>query len=1091
MAFTLIINVFCSFAFCMMCTSLVGASEGPLVKLNNGVQYQGKTEHDGDSFRGIRYGQSPEGVLRFAPPLIYTPSTNDVIDATKLGFVCPQSSCTNTGCSEDCLLLNIFTGTNATTQAIDSGNLLPVAIFVHGGSYMSGSGNLYPGGPLVNFMDGKGIVVTINYRLGALGFLGSSQLRVLDTQDSSTGNMGIQDQRLAFQWVKENIAAFGGNADKVMIFGESAGAGSMTMHLTMKKSFGLYSRAVLESGAFAEWNMQPMSHAQNYYDAFISFVDCTAEDIECLQALSLDEIHTAYKAIAGDVSSSDPFIFGPTIDGVEATVHPWITAANDDVNKVPIMFGTNRDEGSMFCDLQKDATMDDLHDYWTLYDVDDAGQEVLTGVYLDGKTYPKLDGATEYWWAGMRSLGDEAMSCPANYAATQLHNHQPVFQHFFQRVTNYANKNDGLVIHGSELPFVLHLKNIFFNIKDRKMSDIMSSYWTNFLLSEKGDPNEHHAGSKLLPDWPQYTDTNPSVLNIVDYDNIQSVQSLKQAECDFWIPFVNQSIYDITIAKTLPVPQTSQPPNNGKTALDEYVWAEDNNYGWTELKEHEISGKGILHFNKGWKGYTLNVTSQQWLTPEDFASTSSSGSIWYHILVVIVPDDVKYKNNASMYITGWGQPNPDGSNLPTAKDEDIRTAAALAISTGIITGCLFQIPNEHTTFASDPIQKSRGEDAIIAFTWDHFLNNPQDTEWLLRFPMVKGSLRAMDAMTEFVSKKLPDLETSLDYYTVAGASKRGWTTWDLGAVDPDRVVAIVPIVLDAINFVEVMHHQYQSYDGWSWALSDYLDMNIMSRIDDPNMLSLQKLVDPYFYRNRLTMPKLVVNAVADEFQQPDDTRYWWDEMPGPKHFIMTPNAEHSEATGILEIVPAISVWINNLVEDKIIPEFTWDISDETGAITATLNEYGDVKEARVWYAYSCGNNPDGKKRRDFRIANTDSPCECGIEAQGMCVNLKSFWTPKKLIEDKNADGMRTYTAQIDAPDDGRWVAFFIDIVYAKNKIDALIPKIDILPGFIPRDLIQRLQFTTEVSVWPNTFPYPGCGIQDGVDTGIDCAGTIR
>ena len=92
--------------------------------------------------------------------------------------------------------------------------------------------------------------------------------------------------------------------------------------------------------------------------------------------LSLDEIHTAYKAVAGEVSSSDPFIFGPTIDGVEATVHPWIAAANGDVNKVPIMFGTNRDEGSMFCDLQKDATMDDLHDYWNIYDVDAAGQEV-------------------------------------------------------------------------------------------------------------------------------------------------------------------------------------------------------------------------------------------------------------------------------------------------------------------------------------------------------------------------------------------------------------------------------------------------------------------------------------------------------------------------------------------------------------------------------------------------------------------------------------------------------------------------------------------------------------------------------------------
>lgn len=530
------------FALYILYASFVCASEGPLVKLNNGIQYQGKTEHDGDSFRGIRYGQSPEGVLRFAPPQMYVPSTDDVVDATKLGHVCPQNSCTNTGCSEDCLLLNIFTGTNVTTQAIADGNLLPVAIFVHGGSYTSGSGNIYPGGPLVNFMNGKGIVVTINYRLGALGFLGSSQMRAIDSKDGSTGNMGIQDQRLAFQWVKDNIASFGGNADKVMIFGESAGAGSMTMHLTMKKSFGLYSRAILESGAFAQWNMQPMWHAQNYYDAFISFVDCVAEDMICLQALSLDEIHTAYSAVAQDVLSTDPFILGPTVDGVEATVHPWVAASNGNVNKVPIMFGTNRDEGSMFCDLQEDATLGDLHDFWTMCDVDVAGQEVLTSIYLDDKSYPNLDGATNNWWAGMRSLGDNAMSCPANYAAEQLHAQQPVYQYFFQHVSNYANDHDGLVIHGSELPFVLHLKNIFLNIKDRKMSDIMSSYWTNFLLSENGNPNEHHSDYKPLPDWPQYTDTNPSILNIVDYNNIQSIQTLKKAECDFWIPFVNQSI---------------------------------------------------------------------------------------------------------------------------------------------------------------------------------------------------------------------------------------------------------------------------------------------------------------------------------------------------------------------------------------------------------------------------------------------------------------------------------------------------------------------------------------------------------------------
>jgi para-nitrobenzyl esterase len=254
--------------------------------------------------------------------------------------------CTRQGCSEDCLYLNVFTAKNSTEETTASGDLLPVALFVHGGSYKSGSSNLYPAGELANYWDGKAIVVTINYRLNVFGFLGSESLRSLDTNDGSTGNQGIQDQRLAMQWVRDNIKAFGGDASKVMIFGESAGAGSMTMHLTMKKSFGLYRRAILESGSFTQWSMQSMQHAQSSFDAFLAQTTCSnsGDDdkiVSCLQSLSTEAVNNAMAAMdMPSVPENDPYFpFSPTADGVEATTAAWIAAADGDVNDVPILHG--------------------------------------------------------------------------------------------------------------------------------------------------------------------------------------------------------------------------------------------------------------------------------------------------------------------------------------------------------------------------------------------------------------------------------------------------------------------------------------------------------------------------------------------------------------------------------------------------------------------------------------------------------------------------------------------------------------------------------------------------------------------------------
>lgn len=140
-------------------------------------------------------------------------------------------------------------------------------------------------------------------------------------------------------------------------------------------------------------------------------------------------------------------------------------------------------------------------------------------------------------------------------------------------------------------------------------------------------------------------------------------------------------------------------------------------------------------------------------------------------------------------------------------------------------------------------------------------------------------------------------------------------------------------------------------------------MNITMRFGDPNIRLLQQMEDPYFYRDRLTMPKFVVSAAMDEFMQPDDTQYWWAQMPGPKYFMLAPNTEHEMPTGLAEIVPAVSAFTiaNNLGQE--LPKFDWTMDEEgTGELIATLEYDGEIVDATLWWAYSCGvNHWDGSK----------------------------------------------------------------------------------------------------------------------------------
>lgn len=481
---------------------------------------------------------------------------------------------------------------------------------------------------------------------------------------------------------------------------------------------------------------------------------------------------------------------------------------------------------------------------------------------------------------------------------------------------------------------------------------------------------------------------------------------------------------------------------------------------------------GILENKVKWTGYVLNVTSQKWLEEEDFDFSPFGGKpighIWWHMVVVIVPENVRVFDTGILWITGGDNDSEDP--VPKSSDEEIVAMSVAAARTGMPCAYLGQVPNQHIVFSADSEKKHRSEDATIAFTWSQFVDNPTLTEWPLRLPMTKAAVKTMDAVSEFMANPPSDLtiKANLTKFGVAGASKRGWTTWTTGAVDNERVIGIVPIVMDALNFLPNIHHHYRAYGGWSFALKDYYERNFTQCLDHPNTATLMKIVDPYWYADRLTMPKLVVNSGMDEFFLPDDTSYWWDAMAEPKHFLMEPNTEHSQATGILELVPDMATFFNAVVDKDEIPTFNWTIDrNGTGDIevhVATPPEGVELKQVAMWHATTCNS-----ERRDFLVVSNgwgknETTClPCGVKVKGLCANLAVFWEMEKLEE--TSEGSGTYVAHRDVPSNDRWTAFFVDVQYQPSS------NRELTWPFLPKN---DFEFTTGVSIVPDTFPFADC-----------------
>src|SRR5258706_14914147 len=370
-----------------------------------------------------------------------------------------------------------------------------------------------------------------------------------------------------------------------------------------------------------------------------------------------------------------------------------------------------------------------------------------------------------------------------------------------------------------------------------------------------------------------------------------------------------------------------------QTALDRYAAQRDPVYGWKLIRT--IPGEG-------YQTHVLELTSRTWRTEKDV-----DRPVWKHWLTIVRPDRVT--TNKALLMIGGGKNGDPAPEKPSAR------AVLIAPETGSVVADLGMVPNQPLRF-TDSMDKPRSEDDLIAYSRVKHFTTKDDT-WLVRLAMVKSGVRAMDAIQEFLASEA-GAKLKVDQFVVEGGSKRGWTTCLVGAVDP-RVVAIMPVVIDALNSEAITKHHFEAYGFFSSSLNDYVRHGLFpGKIGTPEYQAVMKIEDPYQYRNRpnMKMPKYLINASGDQFFLPDNSQFYYADLPEEKRLRYVPNAKHN--LGGSDAAESMTSFFQSIVEAKPRPKYTWT-KEADGTLIVKVNDDKPV-EVRLWQA----TNPDA---RDFRV----------------------------------------------------------------------------------------------------------------------------
>ena len=430
-----------------------------------------------------------------------------------------------------------------------------------------------------------------------------------------------------------------------------------------------------------------------------------------------------------------------------------------------------------------------------------------------------------------------------------------------------------------------------------------------------------------------------------------------------------------------------------KTALDRYVDAPDISFKYSVATKAMVGSTTI---------YNLDMVSQTWRKPEEI-----NNPVWRHWVNIARPEKLT-SSIAFLFITG-------GSNQSASPVQMDPRLAQMAEGLGAVTIELKMIPNQPLVFLDDPRKKQRVEDSFIAYTWNKYMATGDET-WPARLPMTKAAVRAMDAATAFLASAEGG-SVKVDRFVVAGGSKRGWTTWTTGAVDK-RVVAIAPLVIDLLNMIPSFNHHYRVYGFWAPAINDYFEQGIMDRTDDPKYKKLLSIVEPYSYKDRMTMPKFMVNAAGDQFFLPDSWKFYYRKLKGEKHLRYVPNADHSLRNS--DAWESVTAFYESVIKGTKRPELDWKLQAD-GSLRVTSKDKPSA--VKLWQA----NNADA---RDFRMETLGAVYK-SVDVQPL---KDGVWVAKP---EKPAKGYSAYFVEMTFPSGGKY----------------------------------PFKFTTGVHVTPDTYPY--------------------